>query len=345
MYVTVPTPAHTHFLVSAAFCILSMAATMEASPDFPLSVSFRSASDSARLLPGLSDDIALMCLAMVPRGYWGVLKCVSKAWRGTFSSEDICSLRRLIKRTESWLYVLTHGAGPTLQAYSPVLDRWFKFPWKANLAPGSMVGVGEHLVVVGGRASDSINPNTGEPEHPDFTSQVRLFNARTLAWFDGPPIPQAFPCLCSWSDGSRAFIGALTRGSFHVLSSEVPFEDVHGVEAPVDATCGVLPSNKDSSCTANLRGTVLRNWRTFAQGPVDVRDGEGRQVYNVASAQLTPFTMNGKQQVAIYNDSTSPSVIFEVDPENGTQEARGWVPGPPLPYGGGTVMAIAVLSI
>ncbi|CAI5458770.1 unnamed protein product [Closterium sp. Yama58-4] len=69
-----------------------MAATMEASTDFPLSVSFRSASDTAgRLLPGLSDDIALMCLALVPRGYWGVLKCVSKAWRGTLSSEDICT--------------------------------------------------------------------------------------------------------------------------------------------------------------------------------------------------------------------------------------------------------------
>ncbi|CAI5513318.1 unnamed protein product, partial [Closterium sp. Naga37s-1] len=126
---------------------------------------------AGRLLPGLPDDIAMLCLAMVPKGYWGVLKCVSKSWRGTLSSEEICTLRRLINRTESWLYVLARGAGPTLQAYSPVLDRWLKFPWKANLAPGSMVGVGEHLVVVGGRASDRINPNTGEPEHPNFTSQ------------------------------------------------------------------------------------------------------------------------------------------------------------------------------
>uniref|UniRef100_A0A7N1A3N8 F-box/kelch-repeat protein SKIP4 n=1 Tax=Kalanchoe fedtschenkoi TaxID=63787 RepID=A0A7N1A3N8_KALFE len=58
------------------------------------------------LIPGLPDDIALSCLARVPRRYHGWLKCVSKRWRDLVCCEDWLSLRRGCRLQESWIYAL-----------------------------------------------------------------------------------------------------------------------------------------------------------------------------------------------------------------------------------------------
>ncbi|KAI3839369.1 hypothetical protein MKX03_032651 [Papaver bracteatum] len=56
------------------------------------------------LLSGLPDDIALFCLARVPRRYHTLLKCMSKRWRDLVCSEHWVSYRRPLER--ACLYVL-----------------------------------------------------------------------------------------------------------------------------------------------------------------------------------------------------------------------------------------------
>ncbi|CAI7787941.1 unnamed protein product [Closterium sp. NIES-54] len=110
-------------------------------------------SDAAFLLPGIPDDAALMCLAMLPRGYYGVLKCVSRRWKAALEDEHVYSLREQLGRKESWVYVNVYHHPPpsattassssshsssfrggkppsqirveSLYAFSPILKKWF----------------------------------------------------------------------------------------------------------------------------------------------------------------------------------------------------------------------------
>ena len=58
------------------------------------------------LIDGLPDDIALFCLARVPRKYHGVLKCVSKRWRDLVCSEEWRGYRQKHRLDETWIYAL-----------------------------------------------------------------------------------------------------------------------------------------------------------------------------------------------------------------------------------------------
>jgi len=58
------------------------------------------------LIPGLPDDIALSCLARLPRKFHTVLKCVSKRWRDLVCSDEWYSYRRKHKLDEAWIYAL-----------------------------------------------------------------------------------------------------------------------------------------------------------------------------------------------------------------------------------------------
>ncbi|GMY09183.1 F-box/kelch-repeat protein SKIP4 [Fagus crenata] len=56
------------------------------------------------LICGLPDDIALFCLARVPRKYHVNLRCVSRRWRDLVCSEEWRSYRRKHKLDETWIY-------------------------------------------------------------------------------------------------------------------------------------------------------------------------------------------------------------------------------------------------
>ncbi|KAF9603018.1 hypothetical protein IFM89_033645 [Coptis chinensis] len=66
------------------------------------------------ILPGLSDDVAKHCLALVPRSNLPAMGAVCKPWRSFIQSKEFVSVRKQIGKLEEWLYVLTadaHGKG------------------------------------------------------------------------------------------------------------------------------------------------------------------------------------------------------------------------------------------
>ncbi|XP_060218633.1 F-box/kelch-repeat protein SKIP4 [Lycium barbarum] len=76
--------------------------------------------NSELLIPGLPDDIALFCLARVPRRYHVLLKCVSRKWRDLVSGEEWYSYRKKHHLQESWIYALGRDKSEQLCCY--VLD-------------------------------------------------------------------------------------------------------------------------------------------------------------------------------------------------------------------------------
>ncbi|GKV16086.1 hypothetical protein SLEP1_g26785 [Rubroshorea leprosula] len=67
-------------------------------------------SDSL-LLPGLPEDVAKYCLALVPRSNFPAMGAVCKKWRSYIQSKEFIMERKLAGLLEEWLYVLTADAG------------------------------------------------------------------------------------------------------------------------------------------------------------------------------------------------------------------------------------------
>ncbi|CAM8881888.1 unnamed protein product [Rhodiola kirilowii] len=66
--------------------------------------------ESSNLLPGLPDDVAMHCIALVPRSNLPIMGGVCKKWRSFIRSKEFITVRRLAGVLEEWLYVLTMEA-------------------------------------------------------------------------------------------------------------------------------------------------------------------------------------------------------------------------------------------
>lgn len=78
-----------------------------------------SAPGHTPLIHGLPDEIALICLARVPRRFHNVLRRVSKRWRELVSSEEWHTCRRRSNLDESWIYVLCRETGTKCYVLAP----------------------------------------------------------------------------------------------------------------------------------------------------------------------------------------------------------------------------------
>ena len=84
---------------------------------------------SPRLIPSLPDEISLQILARVPRIYYPGLKLVSQSWREAISTTEIYNLRKELKTSEEWLFVLTRvDESLSWCALDPVSQKWQKLP-------------------------------------------------------------------------------------------------------------------------------------------------------------------------------------------------------------------------
>ena len=59
------------------------------------------------LFPGLPDDVAKLCLALVPRSSHPSMAGVCKNWRSFIKGKDFITERKLAGAVEEWLYFLT----------------------------------------------------------------------------------------------------------------------------------------------------------------------------------------------------------------------------------------------
>ncbi|KAJ9709831.1 hypothetical protein PVL29_001347 [Vitis rotundifolia] len=84
--------------------------TLTLSKSNPCLTSQFSDYSSGPILPGLPDDVAKYCLALVPRSNFPAMGGVSKKWRSFIRSKEFITVRKLAGMLEEWLYVLTMDA-------------------------------------------------------------------------------------------------------------------------------------------------------------------------------------------------------------------------------------------
>ncbi|KAF9592995.1 hypothetical protein IFM89_019722 [Coptis chinensis] len=107
-------------------------------------------SDS--LFPGLHDDIALNCLAWVPRSDYASLACLSNRFKMLVKSGCLHGLRKQMGIAEHWVYLVFDLKG--WEAFDPTVKRWMKLPKIPcddcfNHADKESLAVGNELLVFG----------------------------------------------------------------------------------------------------------------------------------------------------------------------------------------------------
>lgn len=140
------------------------------------------------LIPGLPNDIALFCLARVPRKYHGVLKCVSKKWRDLMCGEEWYSYRKKNSLEEAWIYALCRDKSEQLCCY--MLDpNYLKGGWKCiqGLPPRCLKRKGMGFEVLGKKLY--LLGGCGWIE--DATDEVYVYDAALNTWNEAAPLPTA----------------------------------------------------------------------------------------------------------------------------------------------------------
>lgn len=140
------------------------------------------------LICGLPDDIALLCLARVPRKYHRILKCVSRRCRDLVCSEEWYSYRRKQKLDETWIYALCRDKLEQFCCY--VLDPSSpRRCWKPieGLPPRSLKRKGMCIEVLGKK----IYLLGGCGWFEDATDEVYAYDASANAWSEDAPLSTA----------------------------------------------------------------------------------------------------------------------------------------------------------
>ncbi|KAJ8768082.1 hypothetical protein K2173_021022 [Erythroxylum novogranatense] len=85
---------------------------------------------NSRLIPCLPDELSLQILARVPRICYLKLKLVSRSWKQALVSSQLFKVRKELRTTEEWLYILTKGQDNQLFLYAldPLSGRWQRLP-------------------------------------------------------------------------------------------------------------------------------------------------------------------------------------------------------------------------
>eukprot|EP00249_Psilotum_nudum_P003589 c17048_g1_i1 orf=435-1757(+) len=117
------------------------------------------------LLPGLPDDLAILCLARLPLYYLMSLRIVSKSWRNALGNPQLQVLREKLGASEGSLYVETWNSqskNVSWFAFDCTERKWRRLPpvpIRRGLS-GEIFGrtstvMKGHLIVVGGKAGYS----------------------------------------------------------------------------------------------------------------------------------------------------------------------------------------------
>ncbi|KAH6779875.1 hypothetical protein C2S52_011112 [Perilla frutescens var. hirtella] len=207
------------------------------------------------LIPGLPDDVALSCLARVPRKYHPVLNCVSKRWRELVVSEEWFSYRQIHHLEETWIYSLCRDRSEQLCIYA--LDpEQFRRGWKQiHALPGSFLrrkGVGFEVL------GKKIYLFGGCGWIEDATDEAYSYDASMNTWTRVAPLSTA-RCFFAYEslDGEIYAIGGL--GS---KSSEQHSWDIY------DSQTNSWRSHVDPNVISDIEDSVVMDGKIYIRARI-----------------------------------------------------------------------------
>ncbi|KAG7994390.1 hypothetical protein I3843_01G056300 [Carya illinoinensis] len=271
------------------------------------------------LICGLPDDIALLCLARVPRKYHTLLKCVSKRWRDLVCSEEWHSYRQKHKLDETWVYALCRDKFDRACCY--VLDpNSSRRCWKPieGLPPHSVKRKGIGFEVLGKKVYLLGGCSWSE----DATNEVYCYDASMSSWSDAAPLSTA-RCYfaCEVLDEKIYAIGGLDSNSSNPHSLDI--YDPHTNDWKSQSDPKIIPEIEDS---------IVMDRRIYTRsGTSAVASDVHAVVYEPSSGRwqhADADLVSGWRGPAVVLDGT----LYVLDQSSGTRlimwqkETREWVP-------------------
>ncbi|MCO5592176.1 hypothetical protein L7F22_046172 [Adiantum nelumboides] len=169
------------------------------------------------LIPGLPDDLAMLCLVRLARKYHQALRRVCKSWKSFVTSHLFVSLRQKLGLSEGWIYVLSRDSSDNLHwdVLDPSQRRWIPLPpippscsRRFGMACEALDG---QLFLMGGCEKD---------ENP--TNEVHLFDSYQHKWKEVACMGAARCHLASGAlDGKIYAIGGMGATSGALTSWEI----------------------------------------------------------------------------------------------------------------------------
>lgn len=271
------------------------------------------------LICGLPDDIALLCLARVPRMYHRILKCVSRRWRDLICSEEWCSYRRKQKLDEPWIYALCQDKSEQFCCY--VLDpSSSQRCWKPieGLPPRSLKRKGMCIEVLGKKVF--LLGGCGWCE--DATDEVYSYDASVNAWYEDARLSTA-RCYfaCEVLDEKIYAIGGLSSNSSDPRSWDT-----------YDPYTSTWTSHSDLNIAPEIEDSFVMDGKIYIRcGTSPVTSHVYAVVYETSSGIWQHADMDmvsGWQGPAVVVDG----MLYVLDQSSGTRlmmwkkEIREWVP-------------------
>lgn len=202
------------------------------------------------LINGLPDDIALTCLARIPRRYHSLLKCVSRTWRDLVCSEQWQLYRQQHNLTETWIYALCKDKTEQLCCYvlDPNLPKkgWKRIP---DLPPHCLKRKGVGFEVLG----KNIYFLGGCGWIEDATDEVYCYDASRNKWTEASPLSTA-RCYfaCESMDDKMYAIGGLGSKS----------SDPHSWDT-FDSNTNSWTSHMDPNVVPEIEDSVILNGKIY----------------------------------------------------------------------------------
>ena len=120
------------------------------------------------ILPGLPDDVAKLCLALVPRSDLPAMGAVSNRWRSFIRSKEFITIRKQHGLLEEWLYMLTvddegkESHWEVLDCFGNKHDDLPSMPGGLKVGSGVVVFNGKLLVMGGCTVSEGTASATAD---------------------------------------------------------------------------------------------------------------------------------------------------------------------------------------
>ncbi|KAH9624151.1 hypothetical protein KSS87_012814 [Heliosperma pusillum] len=225
------------------------------------------------ILPRLSDDVAKLCLSLVPRSNFPAMGAVSKGWRSFIRSNELITIRKQAGMLEEWLYVLTIDEGKK-QSHWEVLDCFGNkhqvlppMPGEFKVGSGVVVLHGKLLVMAGCTVSQGA---------ASASSDVYQYDSCLNCWSK----------LSSMNVARFDFASAEVDGKIYVVGG-------YGVEG--ESLSSVEVYDPDTDKWTEIESLRRPRWGSFAfgfQGKLYVMGGR------------SSFTIGNSKYVDVYSPDT-----------------------------------------
>ncbi|CAI9266863.1 unnamed protein product [Lactuca saligna] len=220
------------------------------------------------LIPNLPDDVALQCIARVPRSYHRSLLLVSKLWRSTIRSPHFFATRSLIRSTQQSLYLNIRHNSSFKWYYHPnpnPTDKGILYPLPP--IPTQPVGsayavLGHKIYLIGGSINDI--PSTS----------VWVLDCRVNKWEIGPKmrVGREFAAAATVNEKIYVMGGCLVDNRTRSINWAEVYDPAVGVWCP-------LPSSSVEAKDKWMHANAVIDGKIYAMAD------RGGVVYDVAEME------------------------------------------------------------